>query len=71
MMTDIYNPLSTGLEQDATLFAAVGRRWCETSGHGRQTPLLDVGLDKNEAHLTQVHMHGTWAVGANGGEEVV
>ena len=63
--------LPARFEQDAALLAAV--RWwrSKASCHGRQTPFLDVRLDKYEAGLAKIDVHGAGSVGADRGEEVL
>ena len=59
------------VEEDTPLFTAIRWRWGETAGHGCETPLLDVGLDEDEARLSEVDVHGARPVGAHGWEEVL
>jgi hypothetical protein len=62
---------SPGFEQYAALLASI-RRWRgKTAGHWSQTPFLDIGFDKHEAHLAKVHMHRARPVGPNGWEEIL
>lgn len=63
--------LAPGLEQDVALLGAVRRRRREAAGHGGEAPLLDVGLDEDEAGLAKVDVDDAGAVGADGGEEVL
>lgn len=60
----------TRLEQDAALLAAIRRRRRKAASHGCQTPLLDIGFDKDKAGLSEVYMHDARAVCADRGEEV-
>lgn len=63
--------LGAGFQENAALFGAIRRRRSETAGHRSQTPFLDVGLDKYEARLAQVDVHGGRAVGADSRKEVL
>jgi hypothetical protein len=40
--------LSTGLEKDTTLLAAIGWRRGETAGHGSKAPFLNICFDEDE-----------------------
>jgi hypothetical protein len=63
--------LGTGFQQNATLLRSV-RGWrSQTSSDGGQTPFLDIGLDEDEAGLSEVDVNSSRAVCANGGEEVL
>lgn len=63
--------LPPSLEQNTTLLGTVGRRRSEAPVHGRQPPLLDIGLDEDEARLSKVDVHNTRPVGAYGREEIL
>lgn len=63
--------IATRVQKYRSLFAAIRwwRRkaaslWCET-------PFLDVGLDENEAHLTEIDMYLARSVCSNRGKEVL
>lgn len=60
-----------GLEQDAALFAAVGRRRRKAARHRRQAPLLNVCLDEHKAHLAEVDVHRAWPVGADAWKQIL
>jgi hypothetical protein len=62
---------ATGVEENGTLFAAVGGRGCETAGLGRETPFLDVGFNEDKAHLAKVDVDLAWAICAYCGKEVL
>jgi hypothetical protein len=59
------------LEKYAPLLRAVRGRGRQGTRDGRETPLLDVGLDEHEAGLAEVDVHAAGPVGAHGGEEVL
>ena len=59
------------VEQDAALLAAVRRRRGQASRQGCEPPLLDVGLDVDEAHLPKVDVHRARPRGAHGREEIL
>lgn len=59
-----------GLEEDAAVLGAVGRRRRERAVHRCESPLLDVGFDEDEAELAEVDVHGARAVRAERREQV-
>lgn len=65
------NPISATFEKNAALLAAVWGRWGEAASHRSQSPLLDIGFDKDETHLAKVDLDVTWPVGSDGREEVL
>lgn len=64
-------PFSTAIQQDGALLAAIWGWRSQTARHGCQTPLLHVGLNKNETHLTEIDVHLARPVSANSGEEIL
>jgi hypothetical protein len=58
-------------EENATLFASIWWRWCKTASHGSKTPFLDIGFNKDKAHLAEVDLDVARASGSDGGEEVL
>jgi hypothetical protein len=63
--------LAASFQQNAPLFTAIGRRWCEGTSLGCETPLLHVCFYENEPHLAEVDMNIGRAICANRGEEVL
>lgn len=63
--------LGTSFQQNATLLRSI-RGWrSQASSDGSETPFLDIGLDENEAGLSEVDVNGGGTVCSNGGEEVL
>ena len=58
-------------EEYGVRLRAIWRRRRQRARHGSETPLLDVGLDENEAGLTEVDVYDARPVRADGGEEVL
>ena len=58
------------LEEYASLLGTIWRWRRERARDGGETPLLDVGLDEDEAGLSEVDVDDSWADGADGWEEV-
>lgn len=65
------NALSTTFEEDATLFASIWWWWCKAASHGSETPFLNVGFDKDKAHLAEIDLDVARASGSDGGEEIL
>ena len=63
--------LCSRFQQNATLLRAVRRRRRQASSDRSKTPLLDVGLDEDEASLAKVDMNNRGTVGADSREEVL
>ena len=53
------------------MLAAVRWWWSQAAGHGRQSPLLNIGFDEDESHLAEIDVNSTRAVSPNGREEVL
>lgn len=70
-LRDLGGTLSAGLKQNAAVFTAVGRGWCQATCHRSQAPFLNVGLDEHEAHLAEIDMDGTGTVGSNSWEQIL
>ena len=62
---------TTRVQKYRSLFAAVWRRRCQAASLGCKTPFLHVGFNKDETHLSKVHVHLTRPLGAHGGKEVL
>lgn len=63
--------LGTTLQQDAPLFRSVWGWRRKTACNGRETPFLDVCLDKVEAGLAQIDVNSRRSVGTDCREEVL
>lgn len=63
--------LGCAFKQDTALFRSVWRRRRQATSDGSQPPLLDIGLDKDEAGLAEVDVNYGRTIGANRGEEVL
>ena len=63
--------ISAGLYENTALLTAI-RRWrSKTTGHGCQSPFLDVGFDEDKPHLSEIHVYVARSVGSHCGEEVL
>jgi hypothetical protein len=58
--------LAARFEQNAALFAAIGRGRCEATRHWGQTPFLDISFNEHEAHLAKIDMDTAGTVGPDG-----
>ena len=65
------NAFPASFKQNAPLFAAVWWRWSKRACLRCKTPLLHVGLDENESHLTEVDVYIGRSIGANSREVVL
>lgn len=63
--------LCSAFQQNTALLRAIWRWWCQATSYRSKPPLLDVGLNEDEAGLAEVDMDNGRAVGTNGWEEVL
>jgi hypothetical protein len=65
------NALSATLEENAALFTAVWWWGCKTASHRSKPPLLNIGFNKDKAHLAEIDLDVARAVGSDCREEVL
>lgn len=65
------NAFATGVQENRALFAPVGRWRCQAASLRSKTPLLHVGFNENESHLSEIDMHLARSLSTDGREEVL
>lgn len=65
------NTFSATFEENAALFTAIWRWGCKAASHWSKTPFLNIGFDKDKAHLAKIDLDVARAVGSDGREEVL